>query len=168
LERHCPDLEPLFAPLITSIETMEQQIRASTRLLEERAEADPICARLMTAPGVGPITALTYTATIEDPHRFARGEDVGAYAGLVPRRSQSGDRDVRGSISKAGDPMLRRALFEAANVMLSRVKLPFALQTWGRGILESKGTKRAKVAVARKLAILLHSLWLNEIEFRWT
>lgn len=168
LYRQRPDLEQLFAPLIKSIEMMEQQLRASNRVLEDRASADPVCARLMTVPGVGPITALTFAATIEDPQRFARSEDVGAYAGLVPRRSQSGERDVRGSISKAGDPMLRRALFEAANVMLSRVKRPFPLQQWGRCLLESKGTKRAKVAVARKIAILLHSLWLNETEFRWT
>ena len=140
---------------------------ASGRLLEQRAAADPVCARLMTVPGVGPITALTYTSTVEDPHRFARSEDVGAYAGLVPRRTQSGERDTRSNISKAGDPMLRRALYEAANSMLVRVQRPFALQQWGRRIAETKGSKRARTAVARKLAVLLHSLWLNETEFRW-
>lgn len=112
----------------------------------------------MSVPGVGPITALTFTASIEDPRRFARSEDVGAYAGLVPRRSQSGERDVRGNISKAGDPMLRRSLYEAANIMLCRVQRPFALQQWGQRIAESKGNKRARIAVARKLAVLLHSL----------
>jgi len=162
-----PDLQPLFAPLIASMETIEEQLRASTRLLENRAAAEPTCARLMTVPGVGPITALTYTAAIEDPHRFARGEDVGAYAGLVPRRSQSGERDISGHISKAGDPMLRKMLYEAANVVLTQVKRPFALQQWGRKIAEAKGAKRARTAVARKLAALLHSLWLNETEFRW-
>ncbi|MET1756414.1 IS110 family transposase [Novosphingobium sp. RD2P27] len=75
----------------------------------------------MSVPGVGPITALTFTASVEDPRRFARSEDVGAYAGLVPRRSQSGERHVRGNISKAGDPMLRRSLYEAANIMLCRL-----------------------------------------------
>jgi transposase len=118
-------------------------------------------------PGVGPITALTYAASIEDPHRFARSEDVGAYAGLVPRRSQSGERDTRGHISKAGDPLLRRALYEAANIMLCRVQRPFALQQWGKRIAEIKGNRQARTAVARKLAVLLHSLWLNETEFRW-
>ena len=163
-----PDLKALFAPLIASMEIIEEQLRASSRLLEDRAKADPVCARLMTVPGVGPITALTYTATVEDPRRFSRSEDVGAYAGLVPRRSQSGERDTNGHISKAGDPMLRRALYEAANVALSHVKRPFALQQWGRKIAEAKGAKRARTAVARKLAGLLHSLWLNETEFRWT
>ncbi|EXS69453.1 MULTISPECIES: IS110 family transposase [unclassified Sphingobium] len=162
-----PDLEALFAPLMASIEVIEAQLRASNRILEKRAASDPVCARLMTVPGVGPITALTYTMSIEDPRRFARGEDVGAYAGLVPRRSQSGERDTQGHISKAGDPMLRRSLYEAANIILSRVRQPFALQRWGRKLAEVKGPKRARVAVARKLAILLHSLWLNETEFRW-
>lgn len=162
-----PDLEMLFAPLLASIEAIEVQLQASSRILEKRAASDPVCARLMTAPGVGPITALAYTMSIEDPHRFARGEDVGAYAGLVPRRSQSGERDTQGHISKAGDPMLRRSLYEAANVILTRLKRPCALQSWGKKIAEAKGPKRAKVAVARKLATLLHSLWLNETEFRW-
>lgn len=163
-----PDLEPLFAPLVASIEMIEEQLRVSNRLLERRAEEDPVSSRLMSVPGVGPITALTFTASVEDPHRFARSEDVGAYAGLAPRRSQSGERDVNGNISKAGDPMLRRSLYEAANIMLCRVQRPFALQQWGQRIAEAKGNKRARIAVARKLAVLLHSLWLNETEFRWT
>lgn len=162
-----PDLKALFAPLIASMEGIEEQLRASNRLLNDRAKADAVCSRLMSVPGVGPITALTYTSAIEDPRRFARSEDVGAYAGLVPRRSQSGERDISGHISKAGDPMLRKALYEAANVALSHVKRPFALQQWGRKMAEAKGARRARTAVARKLAALLHSLWLNETEFRW-
>lgn len=149
------------------MEAIEEQLRTYNRLLNDRAKADDVCARLMSVPGVGPITALTFTATIEDPRRFARSEDVGAYAGLVPRRSQSGERDVSGHISKAGDPMLRKALYEAANVALTQVKRPFALQAWGRKMAEAKGPRRARTAVARKLAALLHSLWLNETEFRW-
>jgi transposase len=163
-----PDLKPLFAPLVESIEAIETQLRESTRLLEKRASADQVCARLMSVPGVGPIVALTFTACIEDPHRFDRSDDVGAYAGLVPRRNQSGERDTKGHISKAGDPMLRRALYESANIMLARVQKPFALQVWGKKIAETKGAKRARTAVARKLAVLLHSLWLNEKEFRWS
>ena len=149
------------------MEAIEEQLRAYNRLLNDRAKADEVCARLMSVPGVGPITALTYTSTIEDPRRFARSDDVGAYAGLVPRRSQSGERDVSGHISKAGDPMLRKALYEAANVALTQVKRPFTLQAWGRKMAEAKGARRARTAVARKLAALLHSLWLNETEFRW-
>lgn len=167
LYRQRLDLEPLFAPLVASMEAIESQLRASNRLLEGRAAADPACSRLMSVPGVGPITALTFTASVEDPRRFARSEDIGAYAGLVPRRSQSGERDVQGHISKAGDSMLRKSLYEAANIILCRVQRPFALQKWGQRIAEAKGNRRARVAVARKLAVLLHSLWLNETEFRW-
>ena len=116
LYRQRPDVEPLFAPLVASMEAIEKQLHTSN----QRAAADPVCTRLMSVPGVGPITSLTFTASVEDPQRFARSEDVGAYAGLAPRRSQSGERDVRGNISKAGDPMLRRALYEAANIMLCR------------------------------------------------
>lgn len=162
-----PELEPILAPLIESLEALEVQIRRSSRQLTAQAAADPVTVRLMTTPGVGPITALVFKTSIEDPGRFARGEDAGAFAGLAPRRNQSGVRDHMGRISKAGDPMLRSALYEAANNLLGRVKRPCALQTWGKRLAETKGGKRARVAVARKLAILLHRLWQSETEFRW-
>lgn len=162
-----PELEPILAPLIESLEALEAQIGRSSRQLAAQAAADPVTARLMTTPGVGPITALVFKTSIEDPGRFDRGEDAGAFAGLAPRRNQSGERDYKGRISKAGDPMLRSALYEAANVLLSRVKRPCALQTWGRRLAQTKGAKRARVAVARKLAILLHQLWRSETDFRW-
>jgi len=162
-----PDLRGVFQPLIECIEALEAQLGRSSKLLEARAAADPIATRLMSVPGVGPITALTFKSSIEDPGRFAKSSDAGAYAGLVPRRNQSGMRDYKGRISKAGDPMLRSALYEAANNLLVRVKRPFALQTWGRRLAETKGPKRARVAVARKLAALLHRLWQSNIEFSW-
>jgi len=162
-----PDLRPVFASLIESIEALDGQISRSLGLLEARAAADPVCTRLMSVPGVGPITALAFKSSIEDPGRFAKSSDAGAYAGLVPRRSQSGERDFKGRISKAGDAMLRSALYEAANSVLVRLKRPCALQDWGRRLAETKGPKRAKVAVARKLAALLHKLWQSETEFRW-
>ena len=162
-----PELQPILTPLIESLEALEVQIARTTKQLAAQAAADPVTARLMTAPGVGPITALIFKASIEDPERFARGEDAGAFAGLAPRRNQSGERDYKGRISKAGDPMLRRALYEAANVLLGRVKRSCALRDWGLKLAETKGTKRARVAVARKLAVLLHRLWRSETDFRW-
>ena len=162
-----PALQPILAPLIESLEALEVQIAGSFKLLAAQAAADPVAARLMTVPGVGPITALVFKSSIEDPDRFARGEDAGAFAGLAPRRSQSGERDHKGRISKAGDPMLRAALYEAANSLLARVKRPCALQSWGKRLAETKGPKRARVAVARKLAIVLHRIWQSETEFRW-
>ena len=162
-----PELESVMAPLVESLEAIEVQIRRCSKLLVASAAADPVTQRLMTVPGVGPMTALIYKSSIEDPGRFERGEDAGAFAGLAPRRNQSGERDYKGRISKAGDPMLRAALYEAANCLLVRVKKPCALQTWGRRLAETKGPKRARIAVARKLAILLHRLWQSETEFRW-
>jgi transposase len=162
-----PELEPILAPLIESLEALEVQIARSSKQLAAQAAADPVARRLMTAPSVGPITALVFKTSIEDPDRFARGEDVGAFAGLAPRRDQSGLRDRMGRISKAGDPMLRSSLYEAANNMLCRLKRPCALQAWGQRLAETKGPKRARVAVARKLAILLHRLWQSQTEFRW-
>jgi transposase len=162
-----PELEPVMAPLVEALRSLEEQIRRSEKSLTARAAADPVVKRLMSVPSVGPIVALTYRSSIEDPDRFSRGEDAGAFAGLAPRRSQSGERDHMGRISKAGDPMLRAALYEAANVLLVRVKRPCALQTWGKRLAETKGPKRARIAVARKLAILLHRIWQSETEFRW-
>jgi len=162
-----PELEAILSPLVDSLAALELEIARSSRLLKTRAAADPVAARLMSVPGVGPITALTYLSSIEDPGRFARGRDAGAYAGLVPRRHQSGERDTRGRISKAGDPMLRSALYEAANNLLSRVKRPSPLQQWGKALAATKGPKRARVAVARKLAILLHRLWQSGASYRW-
>jgi transposase len=162
-----PDLRGVFMPLVESIEALEAQLARSAKLLSARAAADPVCARLMSAPGIGSINALTYKASVEDPGRFTRSADVGAYAGLVPRRNQSGERDYKGHITKAGDPMLRHALYEAANSILARLKRPCALQSWGQRLAESKGPKRARVAVARKLAALLHRLWQSDTEFCW-
>lgn len=162
-----PELKAVMLPLVESLDALDAQIRRSAKLLAASAAADPVATRLMSVPGVGPITALTYKSSIEDPGRFARGQDAGAFAGLVPRRSQSGEHDYKGRISKAGDPMLRSALYEAANNLLVRVKRPSPLQSWGKALAETKGPKRARVAVARKLAALLHRLWLSETEFCW-
>lgn len=162
-----PELEPILAPLVSSLHALEVEIATATRRLKARAAADPVCTRLMSVPGVGPVCAMTYLSSIEDPERFAKGQDVGAYAGLVPRRHQSGERDTKGRISKAGDPMLRHALYEAANSLLARVKRPCALREWGLALAQAKGAKRARVAVARKLAALLHKLWRSDTSFQW-
>lgn len=163
-----PELRPALAPLIATLEALDAQIAEATRKLKKRAAADPVCVRMMSIPSVGPMLGLTYKSSIEDPERFLRGKDAGAYAGLVPRRRQSGDRDTLGRISKAGDPMLRSALYEAANNLLSRVKRPCPLQAWGQALVASRGARKARVAVARKLAILLLKVWRTEEEFRWS
>lgn len=162
-----PELEPILAPLAAAIEMLEGEIVATTRAIRKRSALDPVCALLTSVPGVGPWVALTYKCSIEDPHRFATSAGVGAYAGLVPRRRQSGERDIKGRITKAGDAMLRHALYEAANSLLGRVKRDCRLRQWGLALAASKGKKRARVAVARKLAALLHTLWRSDTPFSW-
>jgi len=162
-----PALRPVLAPLLETLTALEGELAKVNKSLKTRAARDPVTRRLMTAPGVGPITALVYKSAIEDPERFARAADVGAYAGLTPRRYQSGEVDLAGRISKGGDNLLRHALYEAANALLARLKRDCALKAWGLRLQERKGAKRARVAVARKLAVLLHRLWHGACDFRW-
>ena len=122
----------------------------------------------MTVPGVGPITALCFKATIDDPTRFKRSRSVGAYVGLTTRRHASGEVDWTGRISKCGDAMLRSYLFEAAGVLLTRVPKWSALKAWGMRLAKRNGLRKATVAVARKLAVILHRMWIDGTEFNWS
>ena len=109
--------------------------------------------------------ALSYTAVIDNPARFRRSSSVGVYVGLTPRRYQSGEIDVSGIISKCGDRLLRSHLFEAANVILSRYSRTSALKAWGLKLAKHIGKRRAKVAVARKLAVIMHRIWADGSSF---
>jgi transposase len=121
---------------------------------------DALCRRFMQAPGVGPVCALGFAAAVDDPSRFKRSRDVAAYFGLTSKRRQSGTSiDVKGRISKAGDPGVRDALYEAATCMLTRYHGTTALKTWGQKLAKAKGFKKAIVAMARKLAVILHAMW---------
>jgi transposase len=128
---------------------------------------DAVCRRLMTAPGVGALVAVTFKTAVDDPGRFRTAEAVGAHFGLTPKRYQSGETDVTGGISKVGDAMVRTALYEAANVMLTRTSRVSALKRWAMEVAKRRGAKRAKVALARKLAGVLHRMWANAADFRW-
>jgi transposase len=128
---------------------------------------DAVCRRLMTAPGVGALVAVTFKTAVDDPGRFRTAEAVGAHFGLTPKRYQSGETDVTGGISKVGDAMVRTALYEAANVMLTRTSRVSALKRWAVEVAKRRGAKRAKVALARKLAGVLHRMWANAADFRW-
>ena len=123
---------------------------------------------MTSVPGVGAITALTFATAIDDPERFGRSSDVGAYLGLTPKRYQSGEVDICGRISKAGDPAARSLLFEAANTLMTRVKKDSALRRWGLALMARSGAKKAKVAVARKLAVILHCIWTDGTTFEAT
>ena len=140
------------------------------RLMESRVRAvsrqDPVCKLLMTAPGVGPITALSFKAAVDDPTRFKSSRLVGAHFGLTPRRFQSGEMDNTGRISRAGDRDVRATLYIAANSLLIVSGRPSSLKTWGLKLIRTKGVRRARIAVARKLAVILHRMWITNTPFQ--
>jgi transposase len=124
----------------------------------DRSDFLPIETRDATDLGVGQLTALTFVAAIDDPSRIRRSRDVGAYPGLVPRRYQSGEVDYLGSISKCGDRRVRTLLYEAANVMLTRNKGQLKLKDWAFAIAKRSTMRKARVALARRLAIIMHAM----------
>jgi transposase len=133
--------------------------------IKQLVKASGACRRLMTIPGVGQLTALAFTAAIDDPSRFRRSRDIGAYLGLVPRRYQSGEIDYTGGISKCGDRRIRTLLYEAANVMLTRYKPPLKLKDWALAIARRSTMRKARVALARRLAIIMHAMLRDGTEF---
>jgi len=163
-------LQQALQPILECLRLMNEKVKLYDRMVEQRArDAYPEAERLSrTLPGIGPVTSLAYVLTIEDPTRFKKSRAVGPYLGLTPRRRQSGQRDPEGHISKAGDPLLRRLLLQCAKCVLRRCP-DSDLQRWGRG-LAARGRKaaanRAAVAVARKLAVLMHKLWVSGEEYR--
>ena len=163
-----PELAAAVEPLLKAREAVEQQIADLDRKVLRLARNNAQVRRFMTAPGVGPITALCFLATIDDPTRFKRSRSVGAYAGLTTRRYASGEIDWTGRISKCGDKMLRSYLYEAANVLLTRVARWSTLKAWGIRLAKRSGLRKAKVAVARKLAVILHRMWIEGTEFKWS
>jgi transposase len=121
----------------------------------------------MSVPGVGPITALAFRTTIDRPDRFRRSRNVGAHLGLTPSRYQSGETDIQGRVSRCGDELARTALYEAAHSLLTRSKKWSSLKAWGMSVAKRRGMARARVAVARKLAVILHRMWTDASDFRF-
>lgn len=119
----------------------------------------------MTTPGVGAIVALTYVSAIDDPGRFSSSKRVGAHFGLTPKKYQSGEIDITGRISKTGDAGVRAVLFEAAHIIWTRPLKTGALKSWAMKLSRRAGMKKAKVALARKLAVILHRMWRDETAF---
>ncbi|MBT2324651.1 IS110 family transposase [Variovorax paradoxus] len=139
---------------------LDNAVKALTR-------ADPLCVRLMSIPGVGPVTALTFKCAVDDPARFKASRTVAAHFGLTPRRYQSGEMDNPGHISRAGDADVRSALYVAAHSLLTRNAQWSSLKAWGMRLAKTRGHRRAVIAVARKLAVILHRMWVDGSEFRW-
>ncbi|WP_170766708.1 IS110 family transposase [Ruegeria lacuscaerulensis] len=163
-----PILSKIILPLLDLRTTALRQAAALSKEMARHAKNDEACQRLMTIPGVGPVSAVTFVATIDNPHRFVKSRSVGAYLGLTSRRYQSGDIDYGGRISKRGDPMLRSTLYEAASSLLNRVKpgKGSELQRWARALKARTSHKKAVVALARKLAVLMHAIWTNGSTFQ--
>jgi len=167
LTGEAPDVTPLVEPLLAILATMLRELARLTKLVFDTARQEEVCRRLMSVPGVGPITALAFRATIDRPDRFRRSRDVGAHLGLTPVRYQSGETDIQGRISRCGDELARTALYEAAHTLMTRSRKWSSLRAWGMKIAKHRGMARARVAVARKLAVILHRMWADGAEFRF-
>jgi transposase len=162
-----PTLAAIVEPLLTIRRVMRQEFTRLHKMLLDVVRHDPVCRRLMTAPGVGAVVALTYRATVDQPQRFVHSRAVGAHVGLTPRRHQSGKIDYDGGISKSGDTMLRTMLYEAAQILLTQSRHWSWLKAWGMRVAQRRGQRRAVVAVARRLAVILHRMWTDGTDFRW-
>jgi len=163
-----PDLVALVEPLLVVCRVLREQIAILHRRVLATVRDDKVCRRLMTVPGVGPVVALTYRATVDVPARFRKSKSVGAVFGLTPARDQSGERDRPGAISRCGDEMMRTTLYEAAQVMLLRSAKWSWLKAWAMKIARHRGMKKAIVALARRLAVIMHRIWTDGTKFRWT
>jgi transposase len=162
-----PVLRVIADGLIGAHATLCQAAADLDRAVTEKANAHPVARRLMTIPGIGPVTSLSFVALVDDAARFRRVGDVGAFLGLTPRRYQSGEMDRSGRISKCGDTTMRSLLVEAASVLITRVQRFSALKSWAVRLAGRRGFAKAAVATARKLAVLMLTLWKNETEFEW-
>lgn len=146
-----PGLETLMSPLLRAREAIRTERDRLHRLVIVTVRDNTVCRRLMTVPGVGPVTALTFCTAVDDPARFSRARSLGAYFGLTPRRYQSGETDRVGHISKQGDGLARQALYEAANVLLTRTNRWSALKAWGMAVAKRAGMRRALSALPTSL-----------------
>ena len=160
-------LEAAAEPILRARAGLRRELAGLERLVRHLAIDDPVCHLLMTMPGVGPVIALTFKSAIDRPGRFRRSKDVGPWVGLTPGRDQSGERDIVGAITKAGDAGLRTALYQAATVMLNRAG-PNWLKAWGLRLAKHRGKKRATVALARRIGVVLHRMWRDGTAFRFT
>jgi transposase len=160
-------LERIVEPMLAAREAIWREFAKFHREVLAIVREDQVCRRLMTCPGVGAVVSLTYKAAVDDPGRFAKSKAVGAFFGLTPKRYQSGETDASGCITRAGDASVRSALHDAANVLLSRVARFSTLKRWAVEVAKRRGLRRAKVALARKLATVLHRIWTDGTEFVW-
>jgi transposase len=162
-----PMLERVVEPVLRVHAVLRGEYAVLHRTLLAAVRDDQVCRRLMTVPGVGAVVAMTFKSAIDQPGRFQHSKAVGAHFGLTPRKYQSGEVDRTGRISKVGDAAVRVVLYEAANILLTRAARWSSLKVWAIRVASRQGMKKAKVALARKLAVVLHRMWLDGTQFRW-
>jgi transposase len=162
-----PDLAVLVEPLLIVRRTLREQLGILHRCLLAVVQDDEVCRRLMTVPGVGPVVSLTYRATVDVPARFRKSKSVGAVFGLTCAKYQSGEVDWDGRISRCGDEMMRVMLYEAAQSMMRSKKWSW-LKAWAMQIAKRRGMNKAIVALARRIAVIMHRIWVDGTEIRWT
>src|SRR5256712_4086712 len=168
LVANLPDLVALVEPLLIGRRVLREQLGILHRRLLAIVRDDDVCRRLMTIPGVGPVVALTYRVTVDVPARFRNSKAVGAVFGLTPAKYKSGESDRTGAISRCGDEMMRMMLYEAAQSMLVRAPKWAWLKARAMKIARHRGMKKAIVALARRLAVIMHRIWVDGTDFRWT
>ena len=160
-------LEEIMTTMLRAREALREAFCKLQRQIVAIVKECPISRRLMTAPGVGALVAITYKSGIDNPHRFARSKSVGPHFGMTCKKYQSGETNVTGGISRVGDASVRTALYQAAHVILSRETPYSSLKHWAMQVAKRRGLKRAKIACARKLAVILHRMWVDETDFQW-
>lgn len=153
-------LEATTEPMLRCRAALRRELAGLERHVRDLAQADPVCRRLMSMPGVGAVVALSFRSAVDDPARFTSSKKVGPWVGLTPSRNQSGERDLSGGITRAGDVNLRRALCQAATVMMNRGRSTW-LRAWAPQVARRRGTKRAMVALARRIGSILHRMWID-------
>jgi len=162
-----PTLERIAGAMLSARASLKVEYEKLHKAVLAIVREDAVCRRLMTVPGVGPLVAITFKSAVDDPSRIAKSKSVGALFGLTPRKYQSGEKDVTGGITRVGDEMVRTTLYEAANVLLSRITRFSKLKRWGMDVAKRRGSKRAKVALARKIGVILHRMWVDGTTYRW-
>lgn len=168
LVEDAPYLATIMEPLLAGRGKLREEFKKLDRQVPREVKVDPVCRRLMTVPGVGPIVALAYTSTIDIPARFRSSRSVGAVLGLTPVLNQSGESHRIGRVSRCGDAMMRGLLYEAAQTLLTRVTKWSWLKAWAMNVAKRRGARKAIVALARRLGVILHRMWSDESDFRWS
>lgn len=161
------ELLAIIRPMLRAREMIIREVADLEKMIRRIVRTNPVCRRLMSIPGVGPMNALAFVSAIDNPHIFRRSRDVGAFFGLTPTKYTSGEIDRNGPISKAGDGLVRTYLYEAANSIMTRVRRPLVLRDWALDLAKRGSERKARVALARRLAIIMHRMWVDGTSFEW-